>query len=300
MNGLLSRSPSPAVVRPLLGVALLAPVGAILLLSLPTIPGLVRLAAGSIALLSIAAIISRHRRRAKHSAPHRRSGGVAMTSPPPDRTLQPAALQLTRTGALLLAALLLPDVARAEGPAIGRTWPIAEPDALAEIEAKAARLSPIGPKFGARSQWPALKGATLAPAPSDRVRTVIPFHTLKADIVLPDGRLLYPKGFTFNPLAYVSLPQRLVIVTRADLGWALATARPSDFILIAESPDGTATPQPDILALSDRAHRPLFLLEERAKNRLGLTVAPVIVRQAGQKLELAEVRSPHVPAGAPR
>jgi hypothetical protein len=58
MNGLLSRSPSPAVVRPLVGVALLTSVGAVLLLTVPALPSLFRLGAALLALLSIAAIIA--------------------------------------------------------------------------------------------------------------------------------------------------------------------------------------------------------------------------------------------------
>lgn len=101
----------------------------------------------------------------------------------------------------------------------------------------------------------------------------------KHNIKLPDGTLLYPKGYTFNPLTYVSLPQRLVIVHPRDLGWAIRTARPGDFILLTAG---------DALALGEKAGRPLFILEERVKERLGLTVAPVIVAQQGQRLILTE------------
>lgn len=206
--------------------------------------------------------------------------------------------QLLTSGALVLAALVVataasagPRLAGTASSTIGRTWPIAEPDAMAEIEAKARTLPPMANRFGPRSGWQALRAATLGRASSDRVRTVVPFHSLEQDIVLPDGRVLYPKGFTFNPLAFVSLPQRLVIVDRRDLAWGLATARPTDFLLVAGDDAAAAPRNDDIIALSDRAHRPLFLLEERIKQRLGLTVAPVIVRQRGQALELHEIRS---------
>lgn len=117
---------------------------------------------------------------------------------------------------------------------IGRTWPIAEPDALAEIEAKAATLpADMSKAFGPRQNWSALKAAELPAATSNRVRSVVPFYTLEFDITLPDGKTLYPKGFTFNPLTYVNLPQRLVVVHPGELGWALRTARPTDFILLA-------------------------------------------------------------------
>ena len=196
--------------------------------------------------------------------------------------------------ALMLGAVALAvsgaSAARGEGTApstsaststIGRTWPIAEPDALAEIEAKVATLpKDMSKRFGPRSSWSGLKAASLDAAPADRMRTVVPFYTLEFDIKLPDGRTLYPKGYTFNPLRFVQMPQRLVVVHPRDLGWALRTARQSDFVLVTAG---------DAIDLSERTGRAIYILEERVKARLGLTVAPVIVAQAGQKLVLTEI-----------
>ncbi|KFG88416.1 putative cytosolic protein [Sphingobium herbicidovorans NBRC 16415] len=174
---------------------------------------------------------------------------------------------------------------------IGRTWPIAEPDAMAEIEARAAKAPSLASRLGPRSSWSALQAAPLAQAKVDRVRSLVPFYTVEEDIRLPDGRLLYPKGFTFNPLDYVSLPQRLVIVHPRDLGWALKQARFTDFILLTAG---------DALDLSERSGRPLFILEERVKERLGLSVAPVIVAQQGKKLVLTEYAPLRAAGGSAR
>ena len=188
-----------------------------------------------------------------------------------------------------LATLTLPfatsTAALAETSTIGRTWPIAEPDALREIEGQAARVPEMTRAFGPRERWSAMKAASLGIAHADRTRTVVPFYTLDQDIRLPEGKLLYAKGYSFNPLAYVSLPQRLIVVHPRELDWALRTARPADFILLAAGGPGDA----DVITLGERHGRALFLLEERVKARLGLTVAPVIVAQDGQKLVLTEV-----------
>jgi len=189
-------------------------------------------------------------------------------------------------GALALSA----SIAAAAGTngssaTIGRTWPIAERDALEEIEAKVATLPrDMSKAYGPRSRWSALKAAPLAAATADRVRSVVPFYTLEFDIRLPDGKLLYPKGFTFNPLTYVQMPQRLVVVHPRDLGWALKVARPSDFILLT----ALGTQNGDAIDLSEKTGRAIYILEERVKQRLGLTVAPVIVAQTGPKLVLTE------------
>ncbi|CAM4217834.1 MAG: conjugal transfer protein TraW [Pseudomonadota bacterium] len=212
---------------------------------------------------------------------------MAADLPPQGRRV--VMLQAGTIAGLLLGALVVASTARAETATIGRTWSIVEPDAMAEIEARAARQpANMAAHFGPRSDWSALRGATLGTARENRVRTVVPFYTLDQEIRLPDGKLLYPRGFTFNPLSYVSLPQRLIIVHPRDLAWALKTAALTDWILLT----GGGDPKDDALSLGERHGRALFILEERVKERLGLTVAPVIVRQAGQRLELAEIRSP--------
>lgn len=188
---------------------------------------------------------------------------------------------------LLLASVVVATSAHAQTSTIGRVWPIAETDALAEIEAKVRTLpADMSAKFGPRSSWSAMKAAPLAQATHTLRRSVVPFYTLDSEIRLPDGTLLYPKGYTFNPLSYVTLPQRLIVVHPRDLAWALAQAKPADFILLTGN-DGQG---PDPLTLSERSGRALFILEARIKERLGLTVAPVIIEQTGQKLELTEVR----------
>lgn len=186
---------------------------------------------------------------------------------------------------LIAASAAVGQVAASQRSTIGRTWPIAEPDALAEIEAKVAALpKDMSKNFGPRSKWSALKAASLPAAAADRVRSVVPFYTLEFDIRLPDGRVVYPKGFTFNPLTYVTLPQRLVVVHPRDLAWALKASRPSDFILLS----ALGSDNGDAIELSERTGRAIYILEERVKERLGLVAAPVIVAQSGTKLILTE------------
>jgi conjugal transfer pilus assembly protein TraW len=184
----------------------------------------------------------------------------------------------------LLAVVIPCHAAHAAASRIGRVWPIAEPDALSEIEAATATLPPIAPRFGPRSRWTALQPARLGVATRKAIRSVVPFYTLDQDLRLPDGRLLYPKGFTFNPLSYIRLTQRLIIVHPRQLDWALAEARPTDWVILAGSGGAFVDP----LALGAKVGRPIFILEEQVKSRLDLTVAPVIVTQVGQRLELDE------------
>lgn len=201
------------------------------------------------------------------------------------RRVRLAAWQFGTSMMLVLGAFVIAATARGQTVAIGRTWPIAEQDALAEIEARVAEQpQSIANRFGPREKWSAMRSAALGVARESRKRTVVPFHTLDFDIRLPNGKLLYPKGYTFNPLTYVSMPQRLVVVHPRDLDWAIGQAWTSDWVLLAG--DGTETADP--IALGEKVARPLFILEERVKERLNLRVAPVIIAQVGQKLEVTE------------
>lgn len=212
-----------------------------------------------------------------------KDGGAAMEHDPSH--IRVAAWQFGTTMMLAINAVFLTAAAHGQSSTVGRTWPIAEPDALAEIEARVAKQpKSMAHEFGPRKKWGAMRAATLGVARTDRKRSVVPFHTLDFEIRLPDGKLLYPKGYTFNPLAYVFMPQRLVVIHPSSLDWALAKARPTDWILLAGGEKATMDP----IAMGEKAGRPLFILEGRVKERLGLTVAPVIVTQVGQKLELAE------------
>jgi conjugal transfer pilus assembly protein TraW len=190
---------------------------------------------------------------------------------------------------------LTPGLAAAGTSVIGRTWPIVEPDALTEIEARAATAPrQTASLYGPRAAWSAMKAAALDRTAANRTRFVVPFHTLDDDIRLPDGRVLYAKGYTFNPLSYVTLTPRLIVVAPGDLPWALDQATGSDFILLT----GGKGKADDPITLGEKHHHPLFILEDRVKARLGLTVAPVIIHQVGQRLQLDEVRLDARKAGA--
>lgn len=149
-------------------------------------------------------------------------------------SIRVAAWQFGTSLMLVFGAFVIAATARGQTAAIGRTWAIAEPDALSEIEARVAQQpKSIAGRFGPREKWSAMQSAALGVARANRKRSVVPFHTLDFEVRLDDGKLLYPKGYTFNPLTYVSMPQRLIVVHSRDLNWALGHARASDWILLA-------------------------------------------------------------------
>lgn len=168
---------------------------------------------------------------------------------------------------------------------MGKTYAILEPDALAEIEARVERSSWNGKElFGDPSTWSATKSATLKLAVNNRIRHVVPEYALTIDI--PDtrkgreGKLLYPKGYTFNPLQYVKMTGRLIIVPPHLIAWGRGQMRLGDMLLLSGG---------NIVAEINKYQDAIFVLEPRIKERFQLTHAPVIVEQDGNRLRLHEI-----------
>jgi conjugal transfer pilus assembly protein TraW len=169
---------------------------------------------------------------------------------------------------------------------IGKTYPIAEGDALAEIEAK-ADATPFDPsKFGTPSDWTATQSALIPPGTERRVRFVTPFHELAFGVPDSNGDILYPAGFTFNPLEHATLPGRIIVTLPDRIEWALEEAGPMDMVLVSG-----ATPE-QVLGHPGRS---VFLLSDMLAERLDVRSAPTFIQQVGARLKLTELRAGDVP-----
>lgn len=163
---------------------------------------------------------------------------------------------------------------------VGQVYPIAEKDALAEIEGRVERYKHDPEIFGEEDDWSALKSPSLPVAETYAKRQVIPFFALSFDIPDKDGNVLYPAGYTFNPLEYLRLPSKLIIVNEAQLFWAIETASAGDMILLA---GGNA------LAAGRNHERPVFKLEDQVRERLALRVVPSVVEQVDTHFVVEEL-----------
>ena len=176
----------------------------------------------------------------------------------------------------------------------GRVYPIIEKDALEEIEERArgmdwgAYLDPERWKEKIRNYRPP-DLRTLSPAESDTSFLVDMTYTLEFDI--PDGKggILYPRGFTFNPLEYVPFSLTIVVLdgTREEeVSWFVESefsSRPDTMVLIT---DGSW------YEISKRLKRPVFYLTLPIAERLSLRHTPSVVTKKDTRF--MEVREIHV------
>ncbi len=94
----------------------------------------------------------------------------------------------------------------------GATYPIAEPDAYEELmnKVKSVNWQAVMNKYKQSLPKVTRVSLNLGKARQDRMFSVDPTYTLPYDIVDENGKVIYPKGFSFNPLDYMNFPYTLV------------------------------------------------------------------------------------------
>lgn len=195
-----------------------------------------------------------------------------------------------------MIAVLVASAANAkELGTVGATYAIAETDALVEIEQKAKSVD--WSKVIKRELIEEYGGSgdrmNLPRAVRDRSFPVDMTYTLQIEI--PDGKggVLYPKGYTFNPLDYINFTKTLVVINGSDseqVKWFVASeykGRVDVMLLLTEGRYGR---------LGKKLGVPLFYADRQIVERLHLTAVPSVVKQEGTEMVVREVA---VPRGTP-
>ena len=197
----------------------------------------------------------------------------------------------------LLLAVASPYAAYAKDLGVrGATWPVAEPDLLAEIESRLRGMERSGElarlerearaDVRARLEEPEPVPGIVA-ATEERTRLPDPSITVARDVRTPGGVLVAAAGTRVNPLERMTLSRDLLFVDgrrAAEIAWALAReeegGRPARIVLLAGRP----------LDLS-RKHRRPFHFDQGGvlAARFGIAVTPSVVGQAGTLLRITEI-----------
>lgn len=171
----------------------------------------------------------------------------------------------------------------------GATCPIAEKDAIEEIEEKASQTD-WSKHFNKEKMEKAVKDyqpenlVRLPRAGETRSFKVDMTYTLDFDITDHHGQILYPKGFRFNPLDYMDFPQTLVVIDTTDED-QVAWLKSSEHVYTATIliTDGA------FWDLSNSLGRALFYADKQIVERFGLKAVPSIIKQSGRYMEVKEI-----------
>jgi len=198
----------------------------------------------------------------------------------------------------LLAGLLVAStgVARDLGT-FGTVYDIVEKDALKELEEKAKSVDFLRAVDRdalvrrARNFTPedVREMKMIGPARKDRTFLVDMTYTLARDIKDDKGNIVYPAGYTFNPLTYMAYPRTLVIVNGKrpeQIRWFEGSSYAKDPQVALLLTDGSYS------ELSGSLKRPVFYASTRLIEAFKIQAVPSVVRQSGAYMEVTEVRIP--------
>ena len=170
----------------------------------------------------------------------------------------------------------------------GATYPIAEKDALSELMQKIRQVDWKKQFSGLKQSALSFEPPDLARLPRakrDRTFSVDPTYTLPFNI--PDGKggILYPKGYTFNPLDYVGLPDVFVFFDGGDkkqVEWFMRSPYAKESNVMIFLAGGS------YLQLAKKLHRPIFYTTDQIARRFKLKAVPSVLFQQGKFLEVKE------------
>jgi hypothetical protein len=172
---------------------------------------------------------------------------------------------------------------------LGKTYNIAEPDAYEEIlnAAKKVDLEKYKKAFQKRVRELAVVNEFNLPyAKETKTRYYEPRYELPFDIKDANGRIIYPKGFTFNPLQYMSLYGMFIFFDARDalqLNWLKngGYTKRLDTMFIAV--------RGDIIEAEKILKVPVYKTTQNILERFNVKKVPSIIRQNGKYLEITEV-----------
>ena len=202
------------------------------------------------------------------------------------------ALRLLWAPAVAAALALAAPASAADLGVRGATWPVAEPDLLAQIEARLVEMERSGElvrlereaRADARRKLEEPDPAPgIAPVTERRIRLFDPAIVVERDIRTSEGVLIAAAGTRVNPLERMALVRDLLFVDGrrpAEIAWALAHERPAKIVLLAGRP----------LELMRRHRRPFFFDQGgRLAARFGIAATPSLIEQAGMRLRITEI-----------
>lgn len=180
---------------------------------------------------------------------------------------------------VVTSLILTSEIHASQTVIIGKTYDIAERDAEEELLSKVEKADWKSALSKPQDEWSAIRSYRLPVAQTSKTRFHIPWYTSEMDVKDKNGRVIYKKGYTFNPLIYTRLPNRLFIVSPSTVKYLMPQYKSTDQILLSGG---------NPFEVSKKLKIPVFTLDNKTKERLGVTVVPSIVSQKNTQLLIEE------------
>lgn len=176
----------------------------------------------------------------------------------------------------------------------GKTYSFAEKNAIADIqehikknekniEAKIAKIK-IEQKSKARD-WKPEQRKVIA-ATKNKVFYPDMTYTVPEDIKDATGRIMYAKGFKFNPADYVHMQQEIVIINannKIELEWAKKNSYLDSAKYMVLLTDGNA------FEITEEFKKPAYYLTKEVADKFQIQKTPSIIKQIENKIKVSEI-----------
>ncbi len=176
----------------------------------------------------------------------------------------------------------------------GKTYPIAERDAAEELKERVRSVNwqKMLEKNGIERirRYKPDTAQSLPRATEDRVRMVSMNYTLEFDITDGKGNVIYPKGYTFNPLDFMTYTRTIVILNGADrdqVEWFKKSPYYKKSNVLILITDG------NYYDLSGELGQPVYFVHEKIVSRLQLRHVPSVAKQNKRMMEVSEIDVDH-------
>ncbi len=174
----------------------------------------------------------------------------------------------------------------------GKTYHIAEPDALVEIQTQAQKTNwnKAINKEQVKNRVENFKPTNFNPLPkaqSNNKFLVDMTYIAEFDVKDNKGNIIYPKGYSFNPLDYIIYPNTLIVINGDDdnqTRWFEKSAYFNDYKTKILLSDGSYAD------LSKKWERPVYYLTQKIAKRLKLKAVPSVIKQEKKMMAVKEIK----------
>ncbi len=176
----------------------------------------------------------------------------------------------------------------------GKTYDFAEKDMVEEIgehivknkdkiEAKINQA-----KLEAKEKIANYKPKMTKLLPAKKNKTFYPdiSYTVPEDIKGADGRVMYPKGYKFNPADYIKMSKSLVIIdgtNNLQVNWAKKNKYLDDMSYTVLLSDGNP------LQMQKIYKKPIYFADKKLTDKFKIEKTPSLVKQVGNQIEVREI-----------
>jgi len=171
---------------------------------------------------------------------------------------------------------------------VGTTYPVIEPNVVKQLKERAIPKSNEEQRL-LLAHIEKYQPANMHPLPratADRSFPVDMTYTLEHHLRDGEGKIIYPRGFTFNPLDYVPFSGGLVIIDGDDpeqVEWFRKSPYARNHRARLLITGGYA------YELSKKLHRAVYYLTDVMAKRLQLAAVPAVVVREGNRLRVREI-----------